>query len=127
VFTFPTVVTFTSAAVTAGAGSVANSSGSNTTTVTVNLTGITNVQTITVTLANVNDGTSRGDVAVQMGVLIGDTSGNGTVNATDVSQTKLQSGQTLTSANFRTDVNFNGTINASDVSSVKLKTGTALP
>jgi uncharacterized delta-60 repeat protein len=127
VFTFPSAVTFTNATVTTGAGSVANSGGSGTSTVTVNLTGITNVQTITVTVASVNDGTSRGDVAVQMGVLVGDTSGNGTVNATDVSQTKLQSGQALMNANFRNDINFNGTINASDVSSVKLKTGSALP
>ena len=62
-----------------------------------------------------------------MGVLLGDTSGNGTVNATDVSQTKLQSGQPVTSANFREDVNANGSINATDVSSVKLKSGTSLP
>jgi hypothetical protein len=60
-------------------------------------------------------------------VLLGDTSGNGTVNATDVSQTKLKSGQTVDASNFRQNVTINGVINSSDVSTVKLKSGTALP
>ena len=127
VFTFPSAVTFTGAAVTIGAGSVSGSSGSGTPTVTVNLTNVTNAQRITVMLSAVSNGTSTGDIGVQMGVLIGDTNGNGSVNSTDVSQTKLQSGQAVTGANFRNDINFNGTITASDVSAVKLKTGTALP
>ena len=62
-----------------------------------------------------------------MGVLLGDTTGNGGVNASDVSQVKLQSGQTISGSNFRTDVNANGSINASDVSTVKLRSGTSLP
>ena len=64
---------------------------------------------------------------VPIGVLLGDTTGNGTVNATDVSQAKLQSGQAVTGSNFRNDITVNGSINATDVSSVKLKSGTALP
>jgi hypothetical protein len=52
---------------------------------------------------------------------------NGVVNASDVSQAKLQSGQPVSSSNFRNDVTVNGSINASDVSSVKSKSGTALP
>ena len=127
IFSFPSAVTFNSASVTAGTGSVSGSSGGGTTAVTVNLTGVTNAQRITIRLLSVTNGTSTGDVLVQMGVLVGDTSGNGSVNASDVSQTKLQSGQTITNANFRTDVNVNGTINASDVSLVKSRTGTALP
>ena len=53
--------------------------------------------------------------------------GNGSVTATDVSQTKGQSGQGVTGANFREDVVVNGSINATDVSAVKSKSGTALP
>ena len=53
-----------------------------------------------------------------MGVLAGDTNGSGTVNAGDVSQTKGQSGQVVTGANFRTDVNVNGSINAGDIALV---------
>ena len=127
VFTFANSVTFSGASVTSGAGSVSSSSGNGTTIVTVNLTGVTNAQRITVTLQGVNDGTSTGDVGVQMGVLIGDTNGNGIVNASDVSQTKGQLGQATTGSNFRTDVNANGTINATDVSQVKARLGTALP
>jgi hypothetical protein len=80
-----------------------------------------------VTLLGVNDGTTIGDVSVQMGVLVGDTNGNGSVNAGDVAQTKGQSGQPVTAANFREDVNANGSINAGDVALVKSKSGTSLP
>ena len=127
VFTFPSTVTLSSATVRAGIGSVSSSSGSGTNSITANLTSVTNGQKITLTLAGVNDGTNTGDLDVQMGVLIGDVSGNGTVNATDVSQTKTQSGSAVTTSNFREDVNTNGAINASDVSVVKTKSGTALP
>jgi hypothetical protein len=127
VFTFASPVTFIGAAVTAGTGSVSSASGSGTTIVTANLTGVTNAQRITVTLQGVNDGTSTGDVGVQMGVLVGDTNGNGTVNASDVSQTKGQLGQGVTNSNFRTDVNVNGTISASDVGLVKSQIGISLP
>ena len=68
-----------------------------------------------------------GNLNVPMGVLMGDTSGNGTVSSTDVSQTKLQSGQGASASNYREDVVVTGGINATDVSAVKLKSGTALP
>ena len=127
VLTFGSAVTFNNASVTSGTGSVSSSSGGGTTTVTINLTGVTNAQRITVTLSGVNNGTSTGDVSVQMGVLIGDTNGNGTVNASDIAQTKTQSGQVVNTANFRTDVNASGTINASDIGQVKAQSGTSLP
>jgi CSLREA domain-containing protein len=126
IVTFPSAVSLTSASVTTGTGSVSGFTVSGGQ-VTVNLTGISNVQKIVVTLLGVNDGMNTTNVNVPMGVLLGDTTGNGSVNATDVSQTKLQSGQAVTGSNFRTDVNGNGSINATDVSSVKLKSGTALP
>ena len=81
----------------------------------------------TITLLSVNNGTTSGDVGVQMGMLLGDTSGNGFVNASDVSQTKARSGQAVDATNFRSDVTVNGSINASDVSLVKSRSGTALP
>jgi hypothetical protein len=127
VFTFANSVTFISAAVTGGAGSVSDSGGSGTATVTVNLTGVTNAQRITVTLLGVNNGTTTGDVGVQMGMLIGDTNNSGGLTAADVGQTKAQSGQTATAANFRTDVNASGSISAADIALVKSKSGTTLP
>ncbi len=120
VLSFASAVTFDSAAVTAGTGTVSGSSGNGTTDVTVNLTGVSNGQTITIKLFSVNKG---GDLPVQMSVLVGDTTGDGTVNASDVSQTKMNSGQVVDAANFRTDVNANGSINASDVALVKANSG----
>jgi hypothetical protein len=83
--------------------------------------------TLKVKLFIVSDGFRTGDIVIPMDVLIGDTTGNGTVNSSDVSQTKLKSGQAVTTSNFRQDVNVSGAINSSDVSTVKSKAGTALP
>jgi hypothetical protein len=127
VVTFSTSVTAGSAAVTCGTGSVGSFSGNGTNTITVNLTGVTDVQRITVTLSNVSDGTNIGDVPISMGVLVGDTTANGTVNAGDVALTKSQVGATVTASNFREDLNANGTISATDVAIVKSDVGHALP
>jgi uncharacterized delta-60 repeat protein len=126
IFNFMNPVTVGSAAVTSGTGSVSSFSVSGSQ-VTVNLTGVTNAQRITVTLFNVNDGMNSGDVPVSMGVLVGDVNGNAVVNASDVSLTKSQVGQAVSGSNFREDVNANGLINSMDVALVKSKVGTALP
>src|SRR6266446_562046 len=123
---FANTVTVESVAVTSGRGSVSSFSVSGSQ-VTVNLTGVTNVQRITVTLHNVNDGTSTGDVPVSMGVLVGDVNGNAVVNASDVSLTKSQVGVAVGGSNFREDVNANGVINSVDVAQVKANVGTSLP
>jgi hypothetical protein len=123
---FASTVTVESVAVTSGTGSVSSFSVSGSQ-VTVNLTGVTNVQRITVTLFNVNDGTHMGNVPVSMGVLVGDVNGNGLVNAADVSLTKSQVGQTVSGSNFREDVNADGAINSTDVALVRSEVGTALP
>ena len=102
--------------------------GSDTSECLVQLSGVPNAQYTTVTLNNVVDQQSNtGSVSATVGVLVGDTTGNGAVNSSDISQTKSQSGQTVTSGNFRTDVTVNGSINSSDISLVKSKSGTALP
>jgi Dockerin type I domain len=126
IINFATSVTVGNAVVTAGTGSVGSFSVSGSQ-VTVNLTGVTNIQRITVLLSNVNDGTHNGDTSVSMGVLVGDVNGNAAVNASDVSLTKSQVGQAVSGSNFREDVNVNGTISATDVAQVKAKVGTALP
>jgi len=126
IINFTNSVTVRGASVTSGTSSMSSFtvSGSQ---VTVNLTGATNVQRITVTLFNVNDGTHMSNVPVSMGVLIGDVNGNGAVNATDVALTKSQVGMPVGSGNFREDVNANGTITATDVAIVKSDVGTSLP
>jgi hypothetical protein len=127
VFTFATSVTFNSAAVTAGAGTVSGSSGNGTTTVVVNLTGVTNAQRITVTLSGVNDGTNTGDLAVQMGLLVGDTNDDGFINSGDTLQTRNRSGEVTDTTNFRSDVNLDGFINSGDTFIVRSRSGTFLP
>jgi hypothetical protein len=112
--------------VSSGTGSVGQFLVSNNE-IIIDLTGVADAQTIALTLSQVSDGTTTADVVVSMSFLRGDTNGNGAVNSTDVSQTKLQSGQAITNTNFRNDINLNGSINATDVSLVKAKTGTALP
>jgi hypothetical protein len=92
-------------------------------TVTIPLTNVANTQTLTIALFDVHQGASAGDVAVQMSVLLGDTTGNGVVNSSDVSETKLLSG---TAAASRNDVVVNGTISSSDISLIKLNSGMAL-
>ncbi len=127
VFTFPSAVTFTSAAVTAGTGTVSSTSGNATASATVNLTGVTNAQRITVTLLGVNNGISIGDVSVPMGVLIGDTNGDGIVNSGDALQTRNRSGQATDATNFRSDVNLDGVVNSGDTTVVRSRSGTSLP
>jgi len=97
--------------------------------VTVPLTNVADDQTINVRLNGVNGAadTPATDFTIPMSILIGDTSANGIVNATDVSQTKSRVGQPVDTTNFRSDVNTNGALNASDVAIVKGEVGTSLP
>src|SRR3984893_7835621 len=128
VVTFPRTVTLSGASVTSGTGSVSGSPiVTEGTTGTINLTGVTKAQTITVTLAGVNDGITTNNVNINMGVLWGDTTGNGFVNSADVSQTQAQSGWPVTSSNFREDVTANGFINSGDVGVVQWQSGHSLP
>ena len=95
------------ASVTTGTGAVWGTPTFAGNSMTVELTGVTNAQRITVTLAGVTDSFAQvlPDTAVRVNILVGDTTGNKTVNSSDVSETKLQSGQDevhLTSAKTST-------------------------
>ena len=99
-------------------------------TVTIPLTNIANAQTIDVRINGVNSAGADApatDFTIPMSILIGDVNANAVVNASDVSLTKAQVGQSVSSTNFREDVNANGTINAGDVAQVKADVGTSLP
>ena len=95
----------------------------------VNLTGVANAQVITVSLTNVTDsvGNFSSAVSASMGVLLGDVNGNRLVNSTDASLTQAQSGQPVTTSNFRMDINANGLITSTDASIVQAQSGTGLP
>ena len=127
--TFDNTVVSGGATVVAGSGSVDATPVFDDQTMIVELAAVANAQTLTIRLHNVVDRFSQvlPDTTLSVSFLLGDTNGNGVVNASDVTQTKAQAGHTITSSNFREDVNGNGVINASDVSLVKSKSGTALP
>ncbi len=129
VFTFTNDVVSGNAAVTSGTGNVSGSPSFSGNTMTVNLTGVSDVQQITVTVSNVMDtfGQTLPDTAVNAVILAGDTNGNRSVNASDVAQTKAQQGLPVDQTNFRTDVNANGTINAADTAIVKANAGNSVP
>jgi glucose/arabinose dehydrogenase len=116
-----------------GAGTATISSrainSANTREYLVNLTGVTNAQAVTVTLTNVTDvaGNSSASTSATMSVLVGDTNADTFVDAVDASQTKSESGHTVTGANFREDVNVDNFIDAVDVSLVKANSGTSIP
>ncbi|MGI8435501.1 MAG: dockerin type I domain-containing protein [Chthoniobacterales bacterium] len=128
IVTFAAPVSLGSAVVTAGTGSVASASTLGSA-VIVNLTGVSDVQRLSLQLSNVSAGGNLGSVTIPMGLLLGDTSGNRAVSGTDVSQTKAaaSTGGMVTAGTFRTDVNTNGVVNGTDVSVVKAKSGGNLP
>ena len=97
------------------------------TTVFVPLSGVTNAQVLTLHVENVTDGNDTIDVDVNIGFLIGDTTGNRTVNSSDISQTKAASGAVINPINARIDVTVDGIFNATDISVVKAASGTAVP
>ncbi len=62
-----------------------------------------------------------------MGVLVGDTNGDRSVNAGDSLQTRSRSGQATEAINFRSDVNADGFVNSGDTLLVRSRAGSALP
>ena len=129
VFTFNNNVVSGSASVTTGTGSVMGPPTFAGNTMRVNLTGVTDVQRIAVTLSSVTDSSAQvlPNTAVSVNMLSGDAIGNKTVNASDIGQTKGQSGAPVNSANFRTDINANGSVNATDIAQVKANSGNMVP
>src|SRR5712691_4314784 len=129
VFTLSSDVVSGTATVTAGTGSVSGNPIFSGNTMTVNLTGVTDVQKITVTLSDVTSSTSQvlPDTEVSANMLIGDINADKTVSAFDVTQTKHQVGMPVTSANFRDDIRPDGTINATDVKQARSRVGNSLP
>jgi subtilisin-like proprotein convertase family protein len=129
VFTFTNNMASGTAAVTAGVGAISGSPTFSGNTMTVNLTGVVNAQTLTVTLQGLTDAFAQGlpDTSINVNFLLGDTTGNNIVNASDISQVKTQVGVPVNASNFREDVTASGAINASDVTQVKINSGNIVP
>jgi hypothetical protein len=129
VFVFPSAVSVGSAIVSPAAGGTGSLAGAPSvsadgTKVTVQLTNVSNAQTLTVALTTVN---GASDLPVAMAILLGDTSGDGTVNSGDSQQTRSRSGQTLDASTFRSDVAVDGFINSGDSFLVRRASGTSVP
>ena len=127
VFNLNNPVTSGNAAVTNGTGTASAVTFSGNT-ATVNLSGVTDVQTITVTLSGVTGtaGQTMPDTAVSMGVLAGDVNGTRSVSSADIALVKAQVGAGVDSSNFRADAAVNGSISAADVALVKSRSGSSL-
>jgi hypothetical protein len=110
-----------------GMGSVSGNPVISGNTVTVNLTSVSNAQTLSVNVFGVTVSGTTANYSVDMSVLVGDTNADASVNSADISQTKSKSGQAVDASSFREDVNTDGSLNSADISLVKSKSGTALP
>ncbi|MDQ6623791.1 MAG: hypothetical protein M3Y86_09980 [Verrucomicrobiota bacterium] len=126
VVTFPAPVSASNPRVLSGSGSVASFSAAGSQ-VTLNLTGVANSQRLMLAVTAAENGGSAADVTIPMAVLLGDTNGDGTVNAGDSLQTRSRSGAGIDPTTFRSDVNTDGAINAGDGTIVRNNSGTALP
>jgi hypothetical protein len=127
VVTFANPVTFNTVGITFGTGTISSASGSGTPVITVNLTGVTNAQTITLTVSGVNDGTISGDVGIRMGVLLGDVNSTGRTDSGDVTQVRNHTVSIPDQQTFRFDVNTSGRIDAGDVTVTRNASVTVLP
>ncbi len=127
VVTYPENLTsVTGASVTSGVGKVTSGAvGSDPHTYVVNLTGVTTNQVVNIGLHNVADATGRFSSlnTIPLRVLVGDTNGDGFVNAGDTTQTRDRSGQLVSPTNFRSDVNTDGVINSGDSTIVRNNAG----
>ena len=92
----------------------------------VPLTGVANEQIVTLRVRNINgDGQQHGDIP--FGFLIADANASRIVDKPDQTQIKSQMNQTVTSANFRDDVDANGLIKNADVNQVRAHKGESIP
>jgi hypothetical protein len=115
-----------------GTGSATGMPGPGPNQYTVNLTGVSTQQYITVTLNNVADtaGHIGNVVGPQMGVLVGDVNVSARVDGTDVSIVRQQNFQAPTgppSGNFREDIDASGRIDGTDVSIARQQNFAVLP
>jgi len=128
VFTFQTpIATGANFAVGLSSGTVSSTQVSGNT-LTVNLSGATQGQMLTVNVNDVEDATNgaSGNYSVQVGVLYGDVTGNGLVNVADINAVRKASGDAVNSTDFRDDLNCNGLINVADINIVRQLSGTSL-
>jgi hypothetical protein len=129
VFTFNNNVISGNATVTQGTVSSTGTPTFSGNTMSVDLNGVANAQTVQVTLSSVTDSFFQvlPDAVVTMGVLLGDVNASGVVDGNDVSAVQNRTRQSVNNTNFRYDVNTSGLIDGNDVSMTQAHTRTSLP
>jgi hypothetical protein len=132
IFTFSVPVTVQNVTVTPGAGKTASLDPTtpfsvNNTEVTVNLTNVSDMQTLSITLIGVSDGTNTGNIGLHMSVLLGDVNASGRTDNGDAIVVRNNSGLVPTLSTFRADVNCSGRIDNGDAIVIRNNSGNALP
>ena len=91
----------------------------------VPLSGVADIQVVTIEISGVNGGGATADVP--FGFLIGDVTGDRGVKNSDLGQLKIDRGQPVTSANFRDDVTLDGVVDKPDSRTVNANKRHRLP
>ena len=124
VFTFDAAVTSGNAAVVGGTATAGTPTFSGNE-MRVPLTGVADVQVVTIQISNVNGG--GGTTNVAFGFLKADVNGNRTVDRPDLTQIQTDRGQIVTSSNFRDDINLSGVVDVPDKNAVNTNRGHHIP
>jgi len=117
VFTFDNPVSSGNCTVTSGSATAGTPTFSGNE-MRVPLTGVADVQIVTLTVSNVNGGSTS--TSVDFGFLIGDVNANRTVDKPDANQVKADKNHPVTAANFREDINLSGKVDQKDFTAVQM-------
>lgn len=129
------VATFTNnvgsgqAIITSGTATIAGDPTFSGNTMTVSLAGVSDVQTLQITMSGVTDtfGQVLPNSSVQMSVLIGDITADKTVLVGDYNSVKSTAGHALDETNFRNDIDASGVIDKNDGRAVRARKRHSLP
>jgi hypothetical protein len=124
VFTFDAAVTSGNAAIVGGTATAGTPTFSGKK-MRVPLTGVADVQIVTIRISNVNGGGGTRNVA--FGFLKADVNANRTVGTGDLTQINADMGQIVNSSNFRDDINLSGRVDLPDKNAVNANMGHHIP
>ena len=124
VFTFDAAVTSGNAAIVGGTATAGTPTFSGNE-MRVPLSGVADVQVVTIQISNVNGG--GGTTNVAFGFLKADVNGNRTVDRPDLTQIQTDRGQPVTASNFRDDINLSGVVDVPDKNAVNTNRGHHIP
>jgi uncharacterized repeat protein (TIGR03803 family) len=130
IVTFTSAVTLTDATATPGQNGTASLQlvpGADHAQVLVDLSNVSNGQTLIINLLGVSDGTRTGDVHVPMAVLLGDADASRRTDAGDVTAVRNRTVSIPDQQTFRFDVNTSGRIDAGDVTVTRNASVSVLP